>query len=320
MTKQETITIVTPCYNEENVILTFLSDVIEVLQKHPEYRFNIIVVDDSSFDDTPSLLQNFQVAIPNIALHVIRNKINAGHQRSIFHGLVFSEGLEQDYLIIMDSDGEDNPDAISELLTKKNYDIVEVRRGRRNESLMFKTMYFFYKLLFRIITKKTMNYGNFCMLNKSVVEKITLSPFVHLPAFLLKLNVKKTSITYDRSPRINGNSKMGYKGLLLHAFNSLVEFGNDMLFWLLRIFVVVAIALVIVSANLFYQKFIAHTAILGWFSVLFVGLLNLAMLCLGFFVIGILVMNRASQTLNFRSTMYHVIKSGSTHENSSKMA
>lgn len=303
-----TISIVTPCYNESMGLPAFLLGLESVLINEHQHSFNIIVVDDCSTDESIKTLEAFQFEAVNITMHIIRNRFNAGHQRSIFHGLLFTKEIKQDYVIIMDSDGEDDPKAIPLLLKNKEYDIVEVRRGKRKDSLAFKIMYLFYKLLFRVLIGKQLNYGNFCMLKDSIVEKIRVTSFVHLPAYLLKQPASRTFITCDRNHRLNGKSKMGYKGLLIHGFKSLVEFGSILLFWLLRIFFIVAVFMIAITLNLFYQKFVSHTAIPGWFSTLFIGLLNLGMLCLGFFVIGILLVNRASANINNEDSLYQIIK------------
>jgi glycosyltransferase involved in cell wall biosynthesis len=312
--RKNSISIITPCYNEGRSIILFLQSLENVLKTLTEYQFNILVVDDCSNDNTPSLLRNFEFGSPNCKLHILRNLYNTGHQNSIFQGLLYTRKLSQEYVIIMDSDGEDNPMAIPLLLEKKEFDIVEVKRKKRSEGLLFRLMYLIYKMIFRVITGKVMNYGNYCMLNDSLVEKIRFTSFIHLPAYLLKQRGKRSFIAYDRSARLEGESKMGYKELFLHAFKSFVEFGNDLLLWFLRLFGMVFLLLIGILSNLFYQKFIAHTAIPGWFSTLFIGLLNIALLCIGFFVLGILLINLMHQRINEQGPVYTVITSEGSDE------
>lgn len=302
------ISIVTPCFNEGGGIIQFLESIENALKNETGYYFQVIVVDDCSLDDSIKILEKFSFKTPNLSLHLLCNQFNLGHQGSIYQGLLYTTNLQQDYVVIMDSDGEDNPAAIPLLIKNKDYDIVEVKRLKRSEGFLFRLLYLFYKLLFRIISGKTMNYGNFCMLRMNVVEKIKHTSFIHLPAYLLKHGGKRTFIEYNRSPRIDGKSKLGYKGLLMHAFKSFVEFGNDLLLWFLRLFGIVFLLLMGISVNLFYQKFVAHTAIAGWFSTLFLELLNLAMMCMGFFVLGILLINLMHHNNVNRNSIYRIIK------------
>jgi hypothetical protein len=191
---------------------------------------------------------------------------------------------------------------------------VEVKRGKRSESGVFRTNYFFYKMLFRFITGRTMDYGNYCMISRSMIERVNLTSFIHLPAYLLKQKASRDAITYNRSKRIDGRSKMGYKGLLMHAFKSMIEFAEDLLLLFLRMFIVIIIIFLLLLGNILYQKFISHTAILGWTSTLAISLLILAVLCIGFFITGVLLLNLMHQQ-NIKSfkSVYTVIKK-SNHE------
>ena len=88
---------------------------------------------------------------------------------------------------------------------------------------------------------------------------------------------------------------MGINGLVVHAFKSFIEFGEDLLLIFLKLFILIIILLIILAGNLIYQKFIAGTAIPGWFSTIMLGLGTLAIICLGFFILGILLLNLIHQ-------------------------
>ncbi len=178
------------------------------------------------------------------------------------------------------------------------YAIAEIKRGKRSEKWSFRIAYRFYKLIFWMITGKTMDYGNYCMISRSIVDRIAFTGFIHLPAYLLKQKDPRTFITFDRGKRIQGESKLGVKGLLIHAFKSFIEFGEDLLLLFLKLFVVICGFLLVVFLDLLYQKFIARTAILGWFSTLAMEMLILAGMCLGFFILGILLLNLIHQQNN----------------------
>jgi glycosyltransferase involved in cell wall biosynthesis len=288
------IFILAPCFNEEATIITFLTKLEEVLTPLEE-EFRVVIVDDCSQDNSLNLLTKFSFQAKNIQLEVLHLKFNIGHQGAIYQGLLYIGNQLSASVIIMDSDGEDDPAAIPELLQHKEYDIVEVKRGKRSEGLIFRCSYFFYKMLFKFVTGKTIDFGNYCLINKNIVDRIKHTSFVHLPAYLLKQKASKTFITYNRSKRIDGRSKMGYKGLLLHAFKSMIEFAEDLLLLFFRLFVVLIIVFLIVFFNIIYQKFITNTAIPGWFSTLAISLIILAVLCMGFFITGILLLNLMHQ-------------------------
>ncbi len=291
------ITLVAPCFNEELTIVIFLKKLEEILVQLDE-QFHVVIVDDCSQDSTYKLLSEFEFKGLNIRYDVLHLKFNLGNQGAIYQGLLYAHSLNADYVIIMDADGEDDPEAIPLLLKQKEYEIVVVKRGKRSESLLFKLSYFFYKIIFRLITKRTIDYGNYCLIDKNILERIKYTSFIHLPAYLLKQKAKRTDVTFNRSQRIDGESKVGYKGLLMHAFKSMIEFGEDLLLLFLRIFIIIMIMFVALLGNILYQKFISNTAILGWASTLAISLLILAMLCLGFFIVGVLLLNLIHQQNN----------------------
>jgi hypothetical protein len=82
-----------------------------------------------------------------------------------------------------------------------------------------------------------MNYGNFCMVNKTILERITAAPFIHFPAYLLKQKASRTHVVFDRGKRIQGESKMGVSGLLIHSFKSFIELGEDLPRWSLSLLI-----------------------------------------------------------------------------------
>jgi glycosyltransferase involved in cell wall biosynthesis len=289
------IALVAPCYNEGQTVVRFLESVEKNLRVATGVTIEVIVVDDASSDDTPDLLKKFSFACSHLHYRPIRLRFNLGHQMAIQQGLAFACTLDVENIVVMDSDGEDDPAALPELISKRGYDIVNVTRGRRSETLGFRLGYSIYKGLFRFVTGKEMNFGNYCMVSKNVAQIAVHKSYVHFPAFLLKQKLSRFSIKVDRAPRIDGKSKMNTAGLIYHAFKSLVEFSEDLLMIFLKLFVLIMILFMLALGNVLWQKFFAHTAILGWTSMIAIGLFNLAIISIGFFVLGILLLNLSHQ-------------------------
>lgn len=284
--------IVTPCFNENETIIKFLLSVEDTLQNLP-YHFTVVVVNDCSTDNTLELLSDFTFKARNLSLDLLTLKVNLGHQGAIYQGLLYAKGLDVDKFVIMDSDGEDDPHAILSLLVHQEADIVHVVRGKRNESLFFRIAYYFYKIFFKAITHKDMNFGNYCMINKRVLEAATHSSFIHFAAFLSKVRGEHAYITFDRQKRIGGESKMKTSSLVYHAFKSLTEYAEDLLMIFLKLFIVLASGFVGLIGYIFYEKIFTDDAIMGWASTMSVGLFNTALISIGFYVIGIILLNIA---------------------------
>lgn len=300
------ITIITPCYNESAIVTRFLESLEYTLAVLP-YRFCVVVVNDCSSDHTLQLLKAFRFKSGKICLNIVNLRFNVGHQAAIYQGLLYAQTLDSEHFIVMDSDGEDSPSAIPALLTHIDTDIVNVVRNKRKESVIFKLLYKVYKIIFKFVTGKQMNFGNFCLVSRSVLDCAVHSTFSHFAAFLSRQKFSMKYITVNREERIGGRTKMGFKKLFYHAFRSFVEYGEDMLMLFFKTFIVVLSAIILTTGNVVYQKFIAHTAIPGWFSTVIIALVNLAMMCIGFFVIGILLIHLNNQARNTKDPIYESI-------------
>lgn len=291
---QTPFAIITPCYNEGPTVIRFLESLEQVIEGLP-YQFYVVVVDDCSTDNTLGLLKQFTFGASNIELRLLHLKFNVGHQGAIYQGLLYASRLSADHFIIMDSDGEDTPRAIPELLQHAGCDMVHVVRGKRQEGAVFKLSYSIYKAIFRLVTGKRMNFGNYCMISRKIAESAVYHTFTHFAAFLSKQRGTREHIVAERDKRIDGKSKMSFKNLLSHAFKSFVEYGEDLLMIFLKSFIVIMVLFIAAISNVIYQKFVADTAILGWTSVVAIGLLNMAIISIGFFVLGILLLNLSHQ-------------------------
>jgi glycosyltransferase involved in cell wall biosynthesis len=300
--------IITPCYNENNTIIKLLHELDTILPTINE-QFNLIVVDDASTDNTLNLLSAFSFTAQNITFKIITVEYNVGHQGAIFQGLLYAGSLNAKHAIVMDSDGEDDPNAIQELVTRKHTDLTYVVRGKRKEKMLFKVFYKCYQLLFFLITNKRMNFGNFCMLSERMIKVATHSSFIHFAAFLSKQKTIPDKIVYDRRSRLDGKSKMSYNGLLQHAFKSFIEYAEDLLMFFLKLFIVLMLVSFGLIAYILYEKLFTNRAILGWASTLSASLFTIAIMCLGFFVIGLLLLNLVNKKPSDRYTdLYKIIK------------
>ncbi len=291
---EERIAIITPCFNESDTVIRFLM-LLERTLSHIPYHFTVVVVDDCSTDDTLELLKDFAFRAHNMVLDVVTLAYNLGHQRAIYQGLLYSQSLDASQFVVMDSDGEDDPYAILELLTQREADIVHVVRGKRSERPFFRMSYYFYKVIFRFINRQNMNFGNYCMINRKVLDMVVHTSFVHFAAYLSKVRVKHAYVTFDRLKRIGGDTKMNTGSLVFHAFKSLVEYAENLLQIFLKLFVALAAAFWCLVLYVLYQKLFTDDAVLDWVSTVLIGLFNTALISIGFYVIGILLLNIADK-------------------------
>lgn len=246
-------------------------------------RAFVVAVDDGSINQPVEIDAIRQAGLKGV---VIRLKRNVGHQRAIAIGINYVAENMPDIpcTIVMDSDGEDTPHSIRELvqpLQADNIDVVVAQRKSRIETLKFKTFYVIYKWLFQLLTGRKISFGNFMALKPSALKRVAAMQelWMHVAACVLTSKLRVQTMPIDRGPRYAGKSKMNFVGLALHGFRALMVFAEDVLVRVGIICAVVATATVLASALAIGLK-LANFATPGWFSVA-LGILLLVFLQTG---------------------------------------
>lgn len=214
---------------------------------------------------------------------VIRLRRNVGHQRAIAIGLGYvAEHFDgNDIVVVMDSDGEDTPESITELvagLESADVDVVVASRRSRVESLKFKSFYIVYKLLFSLLSGRQISFGNFMAAKMPAVRRLASMQelWIHVAACVLGSKLRVQTCALDRGPRYAGRSKMNFVGLALHGFRALMVFAEDVLVRVgIACTMVAALSIIggIVATGLKMLGFASQ----GWFSLAF-GILVLVFL------------------------------------------
>ena len=230
----------------------------------------VVAVDDGSVREPVDVAS---LTAANADGVVIRLRRNVGHQRAIAVGIsyVAREIADVEYVVVMDSDGEDVPATIAELvkpLQSADVDVVVAQRRSRIETLRFRAFYWFYKGLFQALSGRKISFGNFMALKLAAVRRLAAMQelWVHVAACVLTSKLRVAMCPLDRGPRYAGRSKMNFVGLALHGFRALMVFADDVL---MRVGIAsAAIAALTVLGGLvaILLKAIGH-ATPGWFSV-----------------------------------------------------
>ena len=217
-------TIILPTYNDWKSLSILLIQ-IEKYLKNTNNIYKILIIDDNSFEKNKYKLNKNRFFKE---IKILTLKKNVGSQKAIATGLKFIskyKNKNDDKFIIMDSDGEDDPKKIKEIikLIDKNHKIkvITMNRTIRKESFFFSILYEIHLLLTFFITFKYIRFGNFSYLNRKVIDIITKKKELWLAysATLNKYFNSKESILAPRRKRISGKSKMSYSGLVSHSIN-----------------------------------------------------------------------------------------------------
>ncbi len=243
----------------------------------------VVAVDDGSVRQ-PLDISSLENAGINGAILILRR--NVGHQRAIAIGLGYvSEHIQPEQrVVVMDSDGEDLPSTISDLLQQlkaDDVDVVVAQRKSRVESFRFKAFYVVYKLFFNLMTGRAISFGNFMALKAPAVKRLVAMQelSIHVASAVLASKLRTSVCPLDRGPRYAGHSKMNFVGLALHGLKGLMVFAEDVLVRVGIACALIAALSVIGAISAIVLKLMGFSTP-GWFSVA-LGILVLMLLQTG---------------------------------------
>jgi polyisoprenyl-phosphate glycosyltransferase len=192
-------------------------------------ELHVVAVDDGSLTAPPMQSDIAAAGLNGEILHLARN---VGHQAAIAIGLVHAAGIERlAGCIIMDSDGEDAPEALASLIDairSTEFDVAVARRAKRSESLPFRAFYILYRQAFRILTGQVIRFGNFMALTPRALRRLAAmhESWTHVAGAVVKARLRRAEIPIDRARRYYGQSKMNFVSLVLHGMRAVMVFGD----------------------------------------------------------------------------------------------
>lgn len=205
------ISIVTPCFNEEENVREVYESVKDVLSEMKEYQYEHIFIDNNSSDETISILKEIAKSDKNVK--IIVNTRNFGHIRSPYYALLQSNG---DASILLASDLQDPPAMIKDFVLKweEGYKVVLGVKTQSAESpLMFairKTYYNLIGLLSEV--KLTKNNTGFGLYDKRVIELLREidDPYPYFRGLISDLGFESYHIEYFQPSRKRGITKNNF--------------------------------------------------------------------------------------------------------------
>jgi hypothetical protein len=225
------IKILIPVYNDWQSVFKLLDEIDHNISEI-DHEISVTIVNDASNHDRDNENRNYQ----NIhSVKILNMRINQGHARCIATGLKYIFNKEDfDYVIPMDGDGEDRPEEIREFINKinnSNDNAIVGQRVKRSEGLIFKICYQIHKLITLTFTGKSIKFGNFTCLPKTIVEKMIneKATWNSFSGSLTKIENDLLSIPSIRGSRYFGPSKMSFFNLLKHSLSIISVFRKTVL-------------------------------------------------------------------------------------------
>lgn len=261
--------IILPIFNEEKGLLTFVQSLTEVIARIP-HNFEIIFVNDGSTDLSMPLI--LKLCQENTNFKYINLSRNFGHQVAVSAGIDHANG---DYVILMDSDGQDPPEVIPQLISKAEdgYDVVYAQRVKRNNESWLKktTASVFYKILNKITSVEIpVDTGDFRIINRKVVLALRKMPEKqrYLRGQIAWLGYKQIAVQYERNGRNAGETGYTYSKMIRLALDAITSFSN----WPLRLATISGFVCAILGLGLIlytlYARFVLKQYEPGWPSLM----------------------------------------------------
>lgn len=227
----ETLYLVIPCYNEEEVLPITSKAVAEKLEAlvregKISQKSRIMFVDDGSKDKTWEIISKLSRNYP--VFTGVKLSRNRGHQNALLAGLMTAKE-KADIVISMDADLQDDIDTIDGFLEKRNEgcEIVYGVRSDRKTDTRFKkwTAQGYYKFLSKMGVEITYNHADFRLMSKKALDG--LEQFGEVNLFLRGIvpmvGYKSGIVEYKRSKRAAGESKYPLKKMLALAFEGITS-------------------------------------------------------------------------------------------------
>jgi glycosyltransferase involved in cell wall biosynthesis len=267
------LAIVVPCYNEEEVLPETNSRLLQLIISMKKDKLisddsSIYYVDDGSRDRTWEIITNFNIENPTV--HGIKLSRNRGHQNALLAGLFSAQG---DVIVSIDADLQDDINAIREMVYQynKGYEIVYGVRSSRKKDTFFKrvTAQLYYRILKSMGVGLVYNHADYRLMSRKVVDCLKKYKEVNLflRGIVPQLGFPATIVYYQRDERFAGESKYPLGKMLALAANGITSFSVVPLHFIAWLGLFVSLASLVAIMWILLSKFILHTAVPGWTSI-----------------------------------------------------
>lgn len=257
------LSVVVPCFNEQEVIATTHARLIQVLGSRQQFSLEIVYVNDGSRDTTETILA--AIAKDDLRVTVVSFARNFGHQPAVTAGMAYATG---DAVAVIDADLQDPPEVILRMLDQwqDGFDVVYGVRRKRKEGVIKRTAYAAFYRIFGALANidVQLDSGDFALMDRKVVDVMNRLPEKN--RFIRGLRAwagfRQTGCEYERAAREAGETKYSFRKLLKLAFDGIFNFSTAPLS-LIFVMGVATAALSLGAALLYFAARIFGFSILG---------------------------------------------------------
>lgn len=225
---EKKISVIVPCYNEEEAIPLFYEEIKKVI-KNIKAKFEIIFINDGSSDNTLEILRN--LSKKDKIVRYISFSRNFGKEAGILAGLEASIG---DYICMMDVDLQDPPELLNEMyetLETTDYDCVATRSVSRNGYSPLRKLFtkWYYKIINKISKTQIVDGArDFRLMTRQMVDAILSLKEVnrYSKGIFSWVGFKTKWITFENQERVAGTTKWNFWKLFSYSLESIIGFST----------------------------------------------------------------------------------------------
>lgn len=224
---RKTISLIIPCYNEEEVLPLFYEEISRVINLLNKYAFELIFVNDGSRDQTLSVIKSFSSS--SFQIRYLSFSRNFGKEAAIYAGLKASRG---EYVSLMDADLQDPPEMLIEMtniIENEPYDCVGVRRVTRKGEPPIRS--FFARKFYKMMNKYTQTEivdgaRDFRLMTRKMVNAVLEVEEYHRfsKGIFSWVGFKTKWLEYKNVKRAKGQTKWSFWKLFKYSLEGIISF------------------------------------------------------------------------------------------------
>ena len=223
------ISVVVPCYNEQEALPIFYVETTKELEKIPNVTWEFVLVDDGSKDKTLETMQ--KLAETDEKVKYISFSRNFGKESAMYAGL---ENATGDYVVLMDADLQDPPALLGRMvkeIEENGYDCVGTRRVTRKGEPPIRSFFarMFYKLINKISKTEIVDGArDFRMMKREMVDAVVkMCEYNRFSKGILSwVGFKTLWLEYENIERVAGQTKWNFWKLFLYSIDGIVAFST----------------------------------------------------------------------------------------------
>ena len=287
------LSVIIPCYNEEQAIPFFYAEMTKTIQtfgsEYPEVTFELIFIDDGSQDGTLSVLKALRAKDERV--HYVSFSRNFGKEAGIYAGLEHARG---DYAVIMDVDLQDPPASLPDMyraVAKEGYDSAATRRVTRKGEPPVRS--FFARCFYRIINKLSKTEivdgaRDYRIMSRTMIDAIlSMKEYNRFTKGIYGwVGFQTKWFEYENIERVAGETKWSFWKLLLYSIEGIVAFSTAPLAFAALLGILFTLVAFIMIVVIIIKTLVFGDPTSGWPSmtciIVFIG--GIQLFCMG--VIG----------------------------------